>query len=73
MKIEFQQNPVLYAQIIYLSWCFCLDKLRVDPVGGGDHLWDCLNLFVLLAVEPKQYILLAVLWLQELPESYLPG
>lgn len=55
----------------YLSRCFSLDKLWVDPVGRGDHLWDRLDFFVLLTGEPKQYVLFTVLRLQELPESYL--
>jgi len=50
-----------------------LDKLGVDPVGGGDHLWRRLDFFILLTGEPKQNVLLAVLGLQELPESYLTG
>lgn len=57
--------------VIHLFGCFCLDKLWVDPVGRGDHLWDSLDFFVLLTGEPKQYVLLTVLGLQELPESYL--
>ncbi len=59
--------------IIYLFGRFCLDKLWVDPVGRGDHLWDRLDFFVLLTGEPKQYVLLTVLGLQELPEGYLSG
>ena len=57
----------------YLFGRFCLDKLWVDPVGRGDHLWDRLDFFVVLPGKPKQYVLLTVLRLQELPESYLSG
>lgn len=68
-------NSCLFCQlaIIYLFGRFCLDKLWVDPVGRGDHLWDRFDFFVLLTGEPKQYVLLAVLGLQELPEGYLSG
>lgn len=61
----------LQLVLIYLSGRFCLDKLWVDPVGRGDHLWHCFDFFVLLTGDPKQYVLLTVLRLKELPERYL--
>lgn len=37
-----------YVFISNLFGSFCLDVFRENPVGGGDHLWNCLDLLVLL-------------------------